>query len=1070
MGTDEEGLFRYDGLQFHNIRMNESRDESKSIQANFIKTMVADPNGNIWVATDDGYISIYYPATGTFRHFKFRSEEIRFPIIDHLILTKGGRAWISSQNYGLFYLDTLDGYISKFISPDLQTIGTSSGLMQLSDTSFLFVSKGVLHEMVNGKLRKSWTLAWNEEKTDNVYTSLERDPYGRIWMGSRGKGVFIFDPVLGKIVQHLPFTGANSDFRPGMVSKLYLDKKQRMWVGTEYGVLLIRQPVIGRYEIHHILNEHKIGILADNRISCFLEDKSGILWIGTATGINKYDEDKLKFIHLLALNTPSGAILNDNYIFGISEDEKGALWLGTLEGYLLMYNRTTETIRQYLLPSEIEKSANSIYDIHQLPDDNLLIASQQGVYIFDKSREIFLRHSSFPHTYQGRPIKYRQLLPVGDKIFAASTRGVGEYNQRTGEFTPHLVIPYQDDQKKYPGRKTLPDRNSVKAIELDEEGNLWAANDYGICLFDFSTGELRQLPLPVQPDVQFPYDEFIALSLHKSGPYLWLGTYKSGILRMNANFMLRQQGQPEMRFYTRENGLSNNVINCITSDADGNIWVSTNNGISSISTENEAIYNFDLSDGLQDKEFNMGAVLRTKSGEVIFGGINGINVFYPRNIKPNTFMPDVLFTNMNILSRPDPAGREWYKTLSLIGKNEVILESDENFFSIRFIANQYANPLKNTFAYRMDAFDKDWIYLEPGVNQATYTNLPPGTYIFKVRVANYDLQWNPQEYSIRIHVLSPLWQQSWFIVSCILSIGLMIFLLVRQNVRRHNKTKRYLELQVHKRTREVLRQKKTIELQNIHLKKAHDDLMRMNAKKDTIFSILSHDLRSPLTTLQGFLGILSQLIQLDNKNEVHYHAEKIRNAVGSSLDLLDNILFWSQAEMESLKFKAEPINVSELSTRTVELYRLATDLKKIEVNLAIPADLSIYADFNMMFLVMRNLLSNAIKFTISGGNILISAHQTASHVIISVKDSGIGMSEEEVQRLFRQTEGFSKRGTANEKGMGIGFGLCRKFIEKNNGQIKVSSQPGQGSNFEILLPRIQRKIGFETSRVSTIKE
>jgi signal transduction histidine kinase len=246
---------------------------------------------------------------------------------------------------------------------------------------------------------------------------------------------------------------------------------------------------------------------------------------------------------------------------------------------------------------------------------------------------------------------------------------------------------------------------------------------------------------------------------------------------------------------------------------------------------------------------------------------------------------------------------------------------------------------------------------------------------------------------------------------------------------------------------------KLLRLRTQEIEKSREELANLNQKKDVIFSILSHDLRSPLTTLKGFLSILIENSEYLSKEELKKHATSIRNSVTSSLDLIDNTLFWSLSQTGNIIYTPTHFSLNAMLRKINNLYELTVEKKQVVFSIVCEEEITVYADENMIYVALRNLVSNALKFTSEGKSIIISASLKENEVVIRVKDEGIGMSDSYLQRLLNEEHLQVKMGTSNEKGTGLGIVLCKRFIALNNGSLSIKSVEGEGSEFTLTLPR-----------------
>jgi signal transduction histidine kinase len=478
--------------------------------------------------------------------------------------------------------------------------------------------------------------------------------------------------------------------------------------------------------------------------------------------------------------------------------------------------------------------------------------------------------------------------------------------------------------------------------------------------------------------------------------------------------------------------LPNNRIHAITQDNKGDIWISSNNGLSRLNPEIQSIRNYSKEDGLQGDQFYQQSFLKTREGELYFGGYSGLNSFFPDSLKDNDFIPPVYITDFQIFNKPvlyAVPGAQFQTHIS--EAKEIKLNWDQSVFSLSFAAINYIHPKKNQYSYIMEGFEKDWNYTDASRRYVTYTNLDPGEYTFRVRATNNDGIWNKEGTSLKIIILPPFWKTLWF-KTFILSIAVIIIILIfRYRVRQLKKQKIILENSVAIKTAE---------------------LNELNASKDKFFSIIAHDLKNPFNTIIGFSDMMKESIRLNDPATFYEYTEMINTSAIQTLRLLENLLEWANSQRGNLSFTPVPINLSEIvKDEFIMVDEMATG-KNIELKSFIPETLTFVADKNMIRTILRNLITNAVKFTHKNGQVQVNAINYNDNIEISVSDNGIGMSKETIAKLFRIDANLSTRGTENEKGTGLGLFLCKEFAEKHNGNIWVESEEGKGSTFKFLLP------------------
>jgi signal transduction histidine kinase len=504
---------------------------------------------------------------------------------------------------------------------------------------------------------------------------------------------------------------------------------------------------------------------------------------------------------------------------------------------------------------------------------------------------------------------------------------------------------------------------------------------------------------------------------------VWIGT-NDGLNRFNPN-------TGAFKRYYEKDGLPSDVIKGLVLDKSGALWITTNKGVCRFDYKQGKFKNFTKADGLQSNEFSDRSVLKTKEGALLMGGTKGFNIVYPEKITENKSIPDVLITDLKIFNKSVKPGAENSPLIQSITETKTLTFSNkQSVLTFYFAVMDFTAPEKNQYAYKMEGFDKDWIY-SGNKREATYTNLNPGEYVFRVKGSNNDGFWNETGTSIRITILPPWWSTWWFrliIISSIIFIFVYIFL---SRVRHLKNQKILLEKLVAIKTSE---------------------LHELNVSKDKFFSIIAHDLKNPFSSIIGLSEILKEEIKSGDTATMENYAGLINNSAVQTFRLLENLLEWANSQRGKISFNPVPINLGELFNEEFSMLNEMAIKKNIELINSFNDNLTIIADKNMIKTILRNLISNAIKFTHKNGKVEVKAMTENQHVEISVSDSGIGMTQETIAKLFRIDSNLSTRGTENEKGTGLGLFLCREFVEKHGGRIWAESEVGTGSTFKLILP------------------
>jgi signal transduction histidine kinase len=355
--------------------------------------------------------------------------------------------------------------------------------------------------------------------------------------------------------------------------------------------------------------------------------------------------------------------------------------------------------------------------------------------------------------------------------------------------------------------------------------------------------------------------------------------------------------------------------------------------------------------------------------------------------------------------------------------------------NFHFFIPHYQQPRRYKTYYHLKNFEKGWNDAS-GMNMASYANLQPGDYSFYVKTVGIA----GQEYVAQINVVisPPYYKTWWFIGLSFLTVSFLVMTIIRSYISKAKYDRQRLE--------------ELLKIRTFEIERSKEELHILNQKKDLIFSILSHDLRSPLTTLKGFLGYLINHAHEMSIEELKKHAVNIKNSVTNSLDLIDNTLFWSLSQMGNIQYNPSNFSLQILLDKLKGLYQLTADKKKISLNITCEDELIIFGDENMIYVTLRNLVSNALKFSEEGSPVTISCVRSNGHAEINVIDSGIGMSQEYLKKVLSMDQPLLKKGTSNEKGTGLGLLLCKKFIEMNKGEIRISSVEYKGTTFTVILP------------------
>lgn len=1047
-GTSD-GLNRYDGYSFK-IYKNDIRNPY-SISNNVINHITEDPDGNLWIATANGL-----------NKFNPRSEKFY-------------RIRLESNNPSS-YSEAINSVLCYYNSKEKNVWFTTT--------------KGVSYYNTKNNRFSFYPIAENTSGKNSLNLSLFRDSYNSIWVEDPIKGLFKFNKDKN-IFERFYVDKISRVKNETWYSELYEDKDKNLWYGTNLGLVKFN-PATGnvkRYKeqfekaIDAIIQEGFITIiseldddhiilgtsgnglfifdkndgtvqntkhqtddsrtLAHNVIPTIYKDRSGILWIGT----NGYGVDKLNpYTSRFNYTTQTKNKLRSYSVRSIFEDIYGKIWISGYFG-LDRYDPQTGNFRNYyntksqVLPYACDNLVYSYANDKQEPYRYLYMGTEgTGVNRFDFKTNTFKK--IFPKKSDAVESGNRIITSIIDDgdgyLWFGSYQGLIKFNKTTGTFKIYRNIP---------SNQSTIGPEMVTYLYEDSKKNLWVGTNLGgLSLMDKQNETFRNFRFDIK-NKQSLSGNFVKCIYEDSKKNLWIAT-TNGL-----NKLLDKNGK--FKNYFIENGLPNNVVYGILEDYKGFLWLSTNNGLSRFDPVNESFKNYDVRDGLQSNEFNSYSFCKTHDGVMYFGGIKGYNFFKPVDLIENKTVPPLVITDLLLFNKPVNIGQidDGRTILSeAITEIKVIkLNHQDNVITLMFSALDYSSAGKNNYKYILEGFDKQWS-VASSKRSVTYTNLDPGEYTFKVIGSNNDGIWNYKGTSLRIIVEPPFWQTWWFIGLIALAAAQSVFTLYKWRLKRVERTNRLLEKQVKERTAELNSLNNSLQVEVAERKSAEEELKLINAQKDKFFSIIAHDLKSPFHGILGYAELLAEDYKNLSEDERITFINDIYDISKSTFRFLENLLEWSRIQTGRIEFEPQAIDLNKEIFEIFNILFAFAMQKKISLQNNVKPGMSVFADENMLNLILRNLLSNAIKFTEENGKVIITSSNNGNFIEISVVDNGIGISTDNLAKLFRIDTQYTSKGTKNEEGTGLGLLLCKEMIEINKGTIRVQSEIGKGTSFIFTLP------------------
>jgi signal transduction histidine kinase/ligand-binding sensor domain-containing protein len=783
----EGGLDKYDGYQF-TVYQHDPGDP-KTLGDNLITALYQDKKGNFWVGTSIG-LDRFDPQNETALH-EFQAANIpaglSWQYVSTLFQDRTGLLWIGTDAKGLASFDqTTNTYqFYQHSTSEPQSLANNSINAIFED------SRGELWVGTNAGLDRfdrstgRFHLAFVDSAAgstsigDNpVYAILETSQ-GDLWFGTN-QGLFQWKRDLNQLINYRHEQDRPDSLSDNAVTCILEDSHGVLWIGTRAGLTLF-DPVQNRFTTY-LHNPDDPSSLASDSVRSLCEDRSGVLWIGTTAGLSKYAPSTQKF-SLLTHIPGSANSLSDNNVWAVLKDRSGGLWVGTFSAGLNYLDPKTGkfTVYQHNPLNPISISSNEIRALLVDHNGTLWVGTERGgLDRFNASDNTFTHYvhdPGNPESLSGVSVFSLYEDEQANLWIGTGDGGLNRMDQSAGTFHHYQNIA---------GNPFSLSNDSVRAIQSAQPTMLWVGTFGGLNLFQ-EQGEtfMKYLHYPLEPD---SLSSTLIVTFYKDNKgTLWLGTMGGGLDHMNNT-------SRTFSHFTVKDGLPDNTVYCILGDASGNLWVSTNKGLSKINPVAHTFRNYEVSDGLQGNQFNPGACYEGQDGEMYFGGTYGLTSFFPDQVRDNLIPPPVVITDIKKFNRTIQA----YPAAN----QEILLTYRDNFISFDFAALDYNAPVKNQYAYKLEGVDPDWV--QSGTRRyASYTNLQGGDYTFWVKASNNDGVWSSTGTAVHIHITPPFWQTWWFIGIVCLVVGAGAFGGYRLRVRDIEAKNRELAQRVEQRTYEL---------------------------------------------------------------------------------------------------------------------------------------------------------------------------------------------------------------------------------------------------------------------------
>ncbi len=1010
-----EGLNRFDGYEFKNYFHD--ADDSLSLPGNTVNSVFQDSKNRLWVATNEG-LCLYNRQEDNFINFEeFSGKRLSNNIVTTIIEDSKGNYWIGTFNGGLnYYNEEKDSLF--VIKNDHKSQDISSNTIRTiyeDENKILWIGtrNGFnRYDPQNNRL-ESFYFHPEEVTGGNDIRYIFHDETDKLLLAANGGGLISFNRKTRTFRINKGDSDEPGSLKSNTIRSIIRDNSGTIWIGTLNGLFLYNKKE--RTFHHYKHNPDDPGTLNTHSVRAIFEDRDGNIWLGLYYGgINFYNQENSQFQNFTERG-PNESGLSSNIISSFVEDGNGNLWIGTEGGGLNFFNRKTGQFKHYLHSPDKKNSISSNF-IKSLAIDKkgkLWIGTiEAGLDYFDPSTSTFRNYRNDPSDFRSLSNNYIRSIFIDDNEniwIGTNGNGLNKFNATSKKFNR---FPYDS------GDNTIHGSNINSIIE-DSSGHLIIGTNKGLNVFNTET---YQNTFINSIERGSPLSEIWSFYLDEENN-LWIGTNENGLVYYNRK-------DEVLRSFNQEDALLNNVVYGIIPDNNGNLWVSTNRGLSRFDLKDHSVKNFDSHSGLLSNQFNYNAYCKTSAGELLFGGNRGFTLFHPDEIRSNTTMPPAVLTGFKLFNKPvNLKDKDSPLHANIIIAEEVTLNRKQTVFSIEFAALSYIAPENNQYEYTLEGFLDDWIYLGNNRN-VTFTNLDPGRYLFKLRASNNDGVWNEEGTSLTINVLPPWWKTGWaFSAYVLFMLGLIIIALKAYKIRLDEKNKLKYER---------LEKQRIIELNQMKLK---------------FFTNISHEFRTPLSLI---IGPVEELVE-KFRNSQEGISKKLSVIHKNSITLhhlIEQLMAFRKIEAGALKLKIKQIELVNYLSRINDSFLDLASKKNIKFRFSHDISaLYVWMDPEMMEKVFINILSNAFHHTPKKGEIEISAFQNMSsgNIEIKISDTGPGIQEDKVEKIFERFYQIENPHAEPHHGAGIGLSFARDIINLHHGSISANNLKGKGLCFSIEL-------------------
>lgn len=870
------------------------------------------------------------------------------------------------------------------------------------------------------------------------------DSHSNLWIFSRNEneGLLRYNLSLGQAIVYKASESAGS-INSNVITAVIEDDFGNILVGTDHGGLSRIHSISGKIETYKNDPADK-NSLAQNSITCLYRDNTGIIWIGTyKKGVSYYHPDLFK-ISTYILHPYKENWLGYDDVNTFAEDSQGNLWIGTNGGGLFYFDRQKNIFKSYKHNPNDNNSLSSNVVVDVLVDhlgDVWVGTYMGGLNRFDGRKFTRFMHNPSDNTSIAHNNIW-SLFEDSERNVWIGTLGGGldRFDRNMGQFVHHQTSMENSVHSDF-----------IMAVDEGSDGNLWLATTLGFEQFDRDKNIFTQFAQ--EPDGKGLISNTALDVFCDRRGWVWVAT------REGLN--LYDPKNKKHRHFTADDGMPINDVLTILEDDKGNMWLGTPLGLCNliVSSKPDGSYdfrckNYDEKDGLHSKAFNEHGALKTRRGELVFGGPEGFSVFKPENLSATSNNQLVtVFAGLEVQNKPISVGQEISGRIllprALSSGDKIVLKHFEKTFAVWFAALNYLNPEKTLYHYILEGFNNEWV--TSGGRKLTYTNLHPGDYTLRVYSSDFDNERRSNEIVLQVKVLPPFWKTKWAY-----SLYLVLFLVGVFYA---------LQSIINRERNKFLLQQERIETAKVH---------EMDMLKLKFFTNISHEIRTPLTLI---LSPLEKIIGTTSEGQNKEQLKLVQRNAKRLLTLINQLLDFRRLEVQGLSLLVREEEFVSFCRETTESFSDLSESRDISLSFSSELqEIRAVFDYDKIEKILFNLLSNAFKFTNQGGSVGVRIRYNElpnyeKQLVLEVSDTGIGIQDDKQEAVFERFVQSLPDGVTVNKGSGIGLSLTREFVQMHGGTIGLKSKVGEGSTFTVVLPlkdSPQLEVtGLTTGRVET---